>query len=53
MNDILANPNIPWNYTHLSSNMYISLNDIINNPQIKWNYKYLSYNNNLTGGNND
>jgi hypothetical protein len=45
MEDVLANPNKPWDYEMLSRNQNITLKDILANRQIPWNYKALSWKN--------
>ena len=42
--DIISNPEIPWNYSKLSANLNITWKVINNYPNIPWDYEYIVYN---------
>ena len=44
INDILENPEIPWNYTFVSMNPNITWVEINKYSEIPWNYNYICSN---------
>ena len=47
MADVLAHPQINWNFGRLTKSMMILAEDIIQNPKQPWNYDVLVYNPNI------
>ena len=46
--DVLAHPEIPWDYAWLSSNESITMSDVLAHPETPWNYMFLSSNKSIT-----
>lgn len=44
LQDIIDNPNLPWNYNTMSSNPNITLNFVYRNIDKNWNWEELSRN---------
>lgn len=43
INDILANPQLPWDYGCVSSNRYLTFKHVLDNKDLNWDWKMISY----------
>jgi hypothetical protein len=50
MEDMLANPELPWYWRSISANRNITIDDVLKHPDFEWNWKALSSNPNIVVG---